>query len=238
MLFYKDIKTPAIKYGNKNETCAKKLYEKLSNCEIKNVGVLVSFKQPWLCASLDGVVIQDGCVIKIVEIKCPITCEKVKIVDIEKNVCNVSYLIFLNRNIVLKESHMYYTQVQVQMYISGTTVCDFLVYSPVQDGSCIVQVTRDEKFIKSVILQSEQFYFKNYLPALFKQIKKEESDINNVPKRVFTGDDISNVILVHYDTYALSSPLLHGVKLGPERSEGTARAFLYREVSALATLVR
>ena len=27
-------------------------------------------------------------------------------------------------------------------------------------------------------------------------------------------------ILVHYDTCALSSSLLHGVKLGPERSEG------------------
>ena len=26
--------------------------------------------------------------------------------------------------------------------------------------------------------------------------------------------------IVHYDTCALSSPLLHGVKLGPERSEG------------------
>ena len=26
--------------------------------------------------------------------------------------------------------------------------------------------------------------------------------------------------LVHYDTCVLSSPLLHGVKLGPERSEG------------------
>ena len=27
-------------------------------------------------------------------------------------------------------------------------------------------------------------------------------------------------VIVHYDTWALSSPLLHGVKLGPERSEG------------------
>ena len=31
---------------------------------------------------------------------------------------------------------------------------------------------------------------------------------------------VSHERIVHYDTCALSSPLLHGVKLGPERSEG------------------
>ena len=37
---------------------------------------------------------------------------------------------------------------------------------------------------------------------------------------VFLTQNIySDLIIVHYDTCALSSPLLHGVKLGPERSE-------------------
>ncbi|KAK0159870.1 hypothetical protein PV327_010936 [Microctonus hyperodae] len=39
-----------------NEKVAKELYEKLYEVEIIKLGVLVSEKQPWLCASLDGLV--------------------------------------------------------------------------------------------------------------------------------------------------------------------------------------
>ena len=31
---------------------------------------------------------------------------------------------------------------------------------------------------------------------------------------------LSETAIVHYDTCTLSSPLLHGMQLGPERSEG------------------
>ena len=35
---------------------------------------------------------------------------------------------------------------------------------------------------------------------------------------------LESCIIVHYDTYDLSSTFLHGVKLGPERSEGPNHA--------------
>ena len=40
---------------------------------------------------------------------------------------------------------------------------------------------------------------------------------NNVTKKIISYRNV--LIIVHYDTCDLSGPLLHGVKLAPERSE-------------------
>ena len=53
-----------------------------------------------------------------------------------------------------------------------------------------------------------------HLELLFKRALRHNITFN-FGKSIFSMN-----ILVHYDTCALSSPLLHGVKLGPERSEG------------------
>lgn len=68
------------------------MYEKLYECEVKKVGVLISSSQPWLCGSFDGVVVEDGCITKLVEFKCPISCKDDAVVDFENEVCNVKYL--------------------------------------------------------------------------------------------------------------------------------------------------
>ena len=59
--------------------------------------------------------------------------------------------------------------------------------------------------------------FKDIFEHIFEDI------FNYIFERVFELDfwlKFEPSILVHYDTCALSSTLLHGVKLGPERSEG------------------
>lgn len=79
------------RYGLKMEAHAKEKYQEIKNCTVKQVGVLVSKYQPWLCASLDGVVIDDGCISKIVEFKCPSTCEKKPVVNYANQSSNVKY---------------------------------------------------------------------------------------------------------------------------------------------------
>lgn len=208
------IDSASTRYGLKIETHAKEKYQELANCIVKRVGVLVIKFQPWLCASLDGVVTDDGCISKIVEFKCPSSCEKKSIINIADNSSNVKYLQFIDNKLVLKKTDIYYTQVQVQMYVSGMSVCDFFVYSPVEDGSCLIEVHRDEDFFKTVILKSEKFYFEHYLPALYATLTTEDSDkenynnnvdnIDNVDsneedvitleKRSFTGSDFENIL--------------------------------------------
>lgn len=126
----------------------------------------------------------------------------------------MKYLQFINNKLQLKKTDVYYTQVQVQMYVSGMSVCDFFIYSPVEDGSCLIEVHRDEDFLKTVILKSEKFYFEHYLPALHATLTTEDSDKENnnsngdntnnldsneedeivLEKRSFSGSDIENIL--------------------------------------------
>lgn len=63
--------------------------------------------------------------------------------DNENLKCNVPYLYYDNGKIKLKESHVYFTQCQVLMYVCGFTVCDLFIYSPVPDGSYVIEIHRD-----------------------------------------------------------------------------------------------
>lgn len=134
---------------------------------------------------------QDECVKMLVEVKCPISCKNQPIVDFDKKISNVQYLELVNDEPELKKSKPYYTQIQVQMCMTGTTMCDLFIYSP--SGSCIVRVDRDEDFIKTVILKCEEFYFKYYLPLLYStRINQTLSENDKQLKSTFTGKNIVN----------------------------------------------
>lgn len=174
ILHPKKVSCSSMNYGKKYEPEARKYYEETCNMQVKEMGALVSSSQHWICVSLDGVVVKDACVVKIIEIKCPSSCEKKAIVDYENQRCNVNYLQIINGTLTLKKSSQIYTQCQVQMYVSGQHTCDLLVYTPIQNRSEIISVHRDEKFLENVIPIAEEFYFKNFLPKLFFEFKKHE----------------------------------------------------------------
>ena len=88
----KKIETASLKYGIQHELHAKRAYEQLTGYTVKQLGDIVSTQQPWLCASLDGVFMKNGCVVKIVEFKCPYTCEQEPIIDHKTKKINVPYL--------------------------------------------------------------------------------------------------------------------------------------------------
>lgn len=176
--------TDATKYGRQNEPVAKVEYEKLHEVKVNKVGLAIHGTQHWLCASIDGVVMhfdekKGEFMTKLVEIKCPSSCQNCSIVDDNKKVCNVKYLELVDGIVNLKKGELYYTQCQVQMYVTGTTLCDLFVYSP--KGSVTITVYRDEQFLRNVIVHIEDFYYFYYLPAiqdyvLWIQTKKKVMD--------------------------------------------------------------
>lgn len=113
ILYPKKINTPALRYGIENEANATKEYERLYSTTVKKVGVIICEKQPWLCASLDGIIVRNNSIVKIVEFKCPSSCEKLPIVDYHANKCNVQYLKVENSKVILEKSSVYYTQCQI-----------------------------------------------------------------------------------------------------------------------------
>lgn len=163
-------------YGNEKEAVAVKEYQqlhKLNGIKVIKTGIVVSKYQNWLCCSPDRVVEENVVVTKLLEVKCPISIKKKPVIDPVSKNFNVSYLHNINGNVELKPGHLYYTQCQVQMYVTGLESCDLYIYSPVQ--SCTVAVPRNNVFLRDNIPKMENFYFNFFLPILV-----ESSKENNV----------------------------------------------------------
>jgi len=112
-----------VKYGNLNEPLAFEKYQELYDIIVLKSGLIIHHKTPWVCASPDGLVIKNGKIKRILEIKCPIFCKNKQI--IENAAPNLKYLEFVNNKLELKKSNVYYTQVQVlYMYCAGLKYCD------------------------------------------------------------------------------------------------------------------
>ena len=155
----------AIKHGNKFEKVALLQYKKDFKAEVVPAGLFIKPDKPFLCASPDGVVIKNGSIEKIVEIKCPYTCSTKPIFNEVEGKFNVTYLHKDAEKVTyLSSTHKYYTQCQIQMYVCGLSTCDFYVWSPIK--SELVAVTRDEKFLLQLIPKIEHFYFSYLLKAI------------------------------------------------------------------------
>lgn len=151
-------------YGIQNEEIARDCYEKKYNVTVLKCGSVIHRNQSWLLASPDGLVVNNGSVVKVLEIKCPSSCKTKYIVDREGNI-NVNYLKYdEKKDVILKPSHQYYTQCQMLLYCTGLTICDLFIYSPVQ--CYCIPVQRDPQFISKCVLKLEMFYFNHYLPRL------------------------------------------------------------------------
>ena len=123
----------------KNESVAIAEYEKTFHVKVIQVGLVVLQCQPWLSATPGGFVLENGAITKILKIKCPISCEKEPIFDKTANKFNVPYLKRINDVDQLNPTHKYYTQCQIQMYVTGLSSCDFYVWSPRGSFSIIVE---------------------------------------------------------------------------------------------------
>ncbi len=172
----KTINNKNLEFGIKNEKKAIEEYKKINKVQVYFVGVLISQSQPWLCASIDGVVVSDNCVTKIIEVKCVAKCINSPLFNIEKNKFEVDYLQKIDEKIYLKKTHQYYTQAQIQMYVSGMSKCDFFVWTPVDNLT--VQIQKDEEFLRNCVPKLENFYFKHYLPALTQHLKNSSDDLD------------------------------------------------------------
>lgn len=150
-------------YGNQNEDVARQQYGKLTGTKVLPCGLVIHQIQGWLCASPDGIVLENGNITRVLEIKCPSSCKNMDILN-ENGKPNLKYLEVINNKLSLKRSHQYFTQVQVLMYCTGIATCDLMIYN--SNKSHIITIARDDNFLEACILKLETFYFTHYIPQL------------------------------------------------------------------------
>jgi len=143
----------ATKWGCEHETLAKSAYANTmkdthQNFTCKDSGLIVSHFHPFIGASPDGVIQCDCCGKGVLEVKCPYC-----IHDGEPS--SAPYI----HNGSLSRSHVYFYQVQTQMYVCSASYADFVV-ATFCDGAVNIFTERilpDDKFITDIVTKSGCF---------------------------------------------------------------------------------
>lgn len=151
-----------VTYGKNTEGVAIDAYKQMFDKEVIKSGLVICQFIPWLCASPDGLVLKNGKIDAVLEIKCPISCQSKPIV--ENGIPNLKYLLVENGILKLKKSSMYFTQCQILMYCTGLLTCEFFIYNNIEPVALTIQ--RDELFLTNTVKKIETFFFNYYLPEL------------------------------------------------------------------------
>ncbi len=140
---------PAVQYGIENEPRAKEDYTEETGIPVQDCGLFISKEHSFIGATPDGIIVRNG-IPGCLEIKCPYS---IRFVDPNLYLRNLR---FIGRNGKLLQTHNYYYQIQMQLYTTGYTFCDFVVWS--EKGIYIEKIDRNEAFIKKTVKKLVDIY--------------------------------------------------------------------------------
>lgn len=165
-----NIKTSAMKYGTRTESIAFECYKRKRNPMIKKNGFIIRQDEPWFGASPDGI---DPFGDMILEIKCPVVGEQGGIQEIEGSDTIKKYVKRCPETGAFKMNvkHAYYAQVQMNMWVTNTKFCDFILYSSKEDDFIVVEVALDQRFVQHIANGLKGLYYSEMLPRLLTRSK-------------------------------------------------------------------
>lgn len=168
-------KTQQTSYGIENESLARETYAEETrhhhnNFIIRQTGLIINNEYPFCGASPDALVTCECCGNGSVEIKCPWRLKTGKLESyLKKKDCP---LVVVNRSdgsssYELKVGHEYYYQCQMQIFLTKSDYCDFVVWQPQPtQPTIIVRVYKDEPFWLEQIAIATDFFEKVIMPEL------------------------------------------------------------------------
>jgi hypothetical protein len=146
-------------HGKKYESHAITNYSLVTGNKVDQSGILVCRDMPYLAASPDGLVGQDG----MVEVKCPFSAKD--------DMITTTSVLYLseddNANLLLKKSHFYFYQVQGLMLCSDRSWCDFVIWT-LKDIK-IIRIVRDNDFICEMQNRLTSFFQQHFKDAVLKK---------------------------------------------------------------------
>lgn len=179
----KPLKTDAINWGNEHETTALKAYRSLmestnkhSEISVDREGFRISDEVPYIGVSTDSIMTCDCHGKRIVEVKCPFSA---KDKDMKSFLDSADCYIKQNE---LKNTHKYYSQVQLQMFVYQVDSCDFVTWAP--KFVIITYVKKDEKFVREMIDKCKLMYRNHILPELLTRKIENANQPTNDPTPV------------------------------------------------------
>lgn len=139
---------------------------------VRECGLFIDARRSWLAASPDGIVTdgKDGPWLFCLEVKCPYKHRNSRVEDACRD--DPAFCLYIQDQAQrrpgeppvyrLKTSHSYYTQVQVQLAVTGLQRADFVVFTLKEVA--IVPVNFDPELWEETVSKLETFYKKAVLP--------------------------------------------------------------------------
>lgn len=134
------IVTMYMRYGIEEEPKARLAYINATRSEVRETGMWINGAFSYLGASPDGLILDsDSNVTGLIEIKCLKILNEKSVKDLLEQIRqgNVSSTMLgrqcftaVDDHLILRSSHMYYHQMQLQLLITELLFCDFVLYSP------------------------------------------------------------------------------------------------------------
>lgn len=146
----------AVAWGVDNEAMAVKAFTRITGLNPINTGLWLT-ESGVLGASPDGLVGEDS----VLEVKCPYTARNDTIADASKS--KTFCLHYVNGVCSLKKDHVYWDQIQGQMFLTKRKLCHFVVWTTKE--TAILKIARDEMW-KSKLDVMEDFYFHHIFPKI------------------------------------------------------------------------
>ena len=190
------LQTTWMKYGLESEAKAIEKYKNQTKKNVTSTGLWVNPKYPYLACSPDGLVDDDG----LVEIKSLKLFKEHEIQKIVKNGSTVVSKDILDRQCfeikdgkcVLKESHSYYHQIQLQLLVTERTYCDFVLYAA--DGPVSIEtINRDEQLMSEILNHLSTFWFQVVSPEIFEMRVPRDLLPFILPKENFPSIQLSKL---------------------------------------------
>ncbi|XP_044182630.1 uncharacterized protein LOC122963280 [Acropora millepora] len=143
----------AVQWGVNNEAEAVKAFINLTGKTVQETGLWLD-GSGILGASPDGIVDEDS----VLEAKCPYTERNMTIEDAVNTSPNFCLKKTENGQYALKEEHVYWHQVQGEIYFSRRKFCYFVVWT--SKDVVVLKIAKDEAWSKN-ITKLTQFYFEH-----------------------------------------------------------------------------
>lgn len=170
------IQTRAMSWGIEREAEAVQEYQRMKSAalgrrvSVQDCGLFIDSRRSWLAASPDGIVIDSrtGRRLLCLEVKCPYKHRHRRVEDACRE--DSTFCLELQDEdggsaaYRLKRSHSYFTQIQVQLAVTGLQQADLVVFTLKE--TAIVPVTFDPELWEETVTHLELFYREAVLPHL------------------------------------------------------------------------
>lgn len=143
-------KVRAVAWGVDNESLAIQSFRQLTGIQPVETGLWLD-EGGILGASPDGLIGDDG----VLEVKCPYTFRNEIIAEAAQN--SSFCLGRSDGQLFLKQDHVYWHQVQGQMFLTNRIVCHFVVWTTKE--TAVLKIQRDENWKANIDIMSDFYYY-------------------------------------------------------------------------------